>query len=215
MERSIALDEACTVATVELPLICEEEGTDLFMETEEVEISGPASDVVVYGYSVLDYARQYDRSWIRQLERLCKAFPTFTANSQFYLHKELLRQQRRRRYQPNRFPTETVSVWEVLSYLDAATLLQATQVCVLWRDLANNNSHWQQLLRSQYQLSCETLVLRRQKQQQELQSQHPLWAKEMYRQMYLSFQALMRNDNAFKERPTVPLQLLQGGILSH
>jgi hypothetical protein len=154
-----------------------------------------------YGWTILDYLRQYDLSWINSLETLKEKY--LALSGVFIVKKS---KKKRSLGKPDRFPPETV--FEVLSYLDFETLLEATQVSRCWRDLANRDSLWQNLLVAKYGLSAKTIVKRRRKKVEK--DCNP---KEMFRLVFLSFLDLIRTEAMYKERPVIPVSALGSGLL--
>jgi hypothetical protein len=177
-------------------------------ETEHHENSfssnSDSTAVVIFGYTILDYARKYDRTWIRCLNKLRSLY-----DSVYRKHLSF------QFFQPNKFPHEMVSIREVFSYLDGGSLLQAAQVCRLWNSLADDNHLWEHLLIEKYNLSRSTIISKRNMVFRSGNKPPTLWAKEMYKTMFLSFRSLIREQAGFRgERPSVPMAFLSSGILA-
>lgn len=107
--------------------------------------------LVKYGYSVLDYAREYDSDWRTILDELVlKLHPK--------LEKELcIPNLIRVLPDPNNFPME--SVHHVFSFLDSEDLLQAAAVCRMWRDVSARDELWSDLLLRKFNVSAESVML--------------------------------------------------------
>lgn len=154
-----------------------------------------------YGYTIFDYLRQYDLSWIHSLEALKEQY---LASAGVVIVKKS--KKKRSLGKPDRFPPETV--FEVMSYLDFETLLEATQVSRCWRDLAYRDSLWHNLLVAKYGLSAKTIVKKRRRK-----VENDCNPKEMFRLVFLSFLDLIRAEAMYKERPFIPASALGSGFL--
>jgi hypothetical protein len=76
--------------------------------------------------------------------------------------QDYLKRQKEKLYgNANRFPYESISVSLVLSYLDAWTMLQATQVNRLWRDCAAEDMFqtWEHLLQVDFAVSSASIMM--------------------------------------------------------
>lgn len=76
--------------------------------------------------------------------------------------QDYLKRQKEKLYgSANRFPYESISVSLVLSYLDAWTMLQATQVNRLWRDCAAEDMFqtWEHLLQVDFAVSSASIMM--------------------------------------------------------
>ena len=121
--------------------------------------------IVPYGYSVLDYARRYDATWIGFIEKFIRSFHglklhgkscgPIAAFAQIYYEYSKFE---RSSYSPKRvdmstFPTE--NLFQVFQYLDDESLLVAGSVSHTWRVLSSSGDLWNSLLKSRFCVSID------------------------------------------------------------
>lgn len=114
--------------------------------------------LVPYGYSILDYARQFDPEWIVYLKELktILGLQNQLQHQQTVKSVKAMRSQRRERAEIH-LPAETL--FELLGYLDAASLLVATQVSRLWMQQAQRSVLWEKLLLHDFHISVQAVRL--------------------------------------------------------
>eukprot|EP01039_Chlorochromonas_danica_P010308 gene10308-11408_t len=146
--------------------------------------------LVPYGYSILDYARQFDSEWIVYLKELKTILGLKQQQQQqrqtLSDSPKAVPSQRRERKEIH-LPDETL--FELLSYLDAASLLVATQVNRLWMKQAQRSLLWEKLLLHDFHISVNAVRLFAQGGRAKYGKRCPK-AKVIYWQMWRGWRAL-------------------------
>ncbi|RYH32442.1 F-box protein [archaeon] len=148
-------------------------------------------DVLPYGYSILDYARKYDEAFKSLVRHLCRTFFPRKVDSL-------------KTCKPNYFPAETV--FEIFTYLDHTTLLQAACVSKLWFFLSEKCALWDRLLLHTFSLSLRSInyvTVNSQSKKRNLSDPCDLddiFGKEppsraMFKKMTRSFRSLINNEH--------------------
>eukprot|EP00601_Ochromonadales_sp_CCMP2298_P028195 CAMPEP_0173326234 /NCGR_PEP_ID=MMETSP1144-20121109/952_1 /TAXON_ID=483371 /ORGANISM="non described non described, Strain CCMP2298" /LENGTH=122 /DNA_ID=CAMNT_0014270521 /DNA_START=121 /DNA_END=486 /DNA_ORIENTATION=+ len=115
---------------------------------------------VRHGYSILEYARQYDKPWMEDLRRLRQVLNIPQAEEE---EATLLcgacvetSSSTKGAHIP---PIPDESVYAIMSYLDSTSLMSASSVSVGWRDLASRDELWCRLLLTTFSVSFKDLQL--------------------------------------------------------
>lgn len=148
-------------------------------------------EMLPYGYSILDYARKYDEAFKLIVHHLCRTF--------FPRKVDPLKSCR-----PNYFPAETV--FEIFTYLDHTSLLEASCVSKMWFLLSAKNSLWDRLLLHTYSLSLGSMHyvnVSSKSKKRNLSDPYDLddiFGKEppsraMFKKMTRSFRSLVNNEH--------------------
>jgi hypothetical protein len=143
--------------------------------------------LVIYGYSIFDYVRKYDRVWQWNLQRLKKLLKDHT---QF------------RNSRMNEIATECL--FHILSYLNAWDLLSTAQVNLEWNQLSVKEELWNGLLKSKFGLSLHEMKVTK----KAFNRTGNISSKELFGIMERNFRALVHVNPGFKTRPIIPATLL-------
>lgn len=172
--------------------------------------------VIKYGYSALDYARQYDPEWILLVKYLKELYDKY----QTKLSRRQCRQQFKK-VNVNPFPRELV--YEMMAYLDNQSLCVVAEVSKEWNELATKPSLWETLLFDRFRISCGSLRCKASKtnkrkstnaaeQPVRLNADTDVHPKILYQRMHESFLMVARRS-AIQLQTNVPRSYLAGGIL--
>lgn len=150
--------------------------------------STTSSELVIYGYSILDYARKYDRIWRFYLSRLKR---TLLKSVQSVSTKKA-----------NELAIECV--FHICSYLDAEDLFSATKVNKEWHIVSMREELWSNLLKSNFGITSRELKIKK----QVLKGKDGVSSKELYQIMEMNFRALITVNYGYKTQPVIPASFL-------
>lgn len=146
--------------------------------------------LIPYGYSILDYARIYDREWnenvlnmLRKLFSQSVVIPTSKTDPTV----------RAKRRQTNSFPTEIVL--EIMKYTDVPSLLVISRTCRDWYRLSIRYDIWEHLLREDFAVQVQAIAAKdntgKGKKQTKDETVNP---KFLYRKMHEKYQQVIRQE---------------------
>eukprot|EP01031_Cornospumella_fuschlensis_P033171 gene33172-40133_t len=167
------------------------EAEEIVLNVNESNDIPECLELVPYGYSILDYARKYDEVFRILVHELCRTF--------FPRKSDPLKT-----CKPNYFPAETV--FEIFTYLDHTTLLQASCVSKMWFILSGKSSLWDRLLLHTFSLSLRSMQYvtvnsrGKKKNLSDPQDLNDIFGKEppsraMFKKMTRSFRSLINNEH--------------------
>lgn len=155
------------------------------------------SEMVEYGYSILTYARKYDKEWIQAIEHL-KVLVGQKPVAQVVV--------------VNCFPDE--SVYQVMGYLDHSDLLLVSTVSKGWNRLSNRNELWNHLLFTKFSVSPATIKIR-----QRGTKCHPVSSKEIFKEMLATLQFVLSRlhgqNTKMDRQPLIPSSMYQHLVSVH
>ena len=166
-----------------------------------------SAQLIPYGYSILDYSRKYDDSWIEKIDKLKALLFPFGQNL-----KPVPVQERNTR-SGNFIPD--VNVFQIMSYLNGDDLLIVGNVCKSWSEFASRDELWNNLLRSKFAVSAESIRIGAGHTKNPKSKQVP--SKLIYKKMLFALQNILLHFNGaqMKAKPVMPNYIFQHSIASH
>jgi hypothetical protein len=149
--------------------------------------------LVPYGF-VFEYARKYDKEWIKMLKYLKMLF---LKHYPFYRKISI-------EICPIILPSE--SVFECMLYMDYSDLLATACVCKLWNSLASDELLWSNLLAKTFGLSVTSL---KRCQQRKTSLDDPIInSKSVFKIMLQGFMRITSKNQSFTSPPAIPRTFL-------
>jgi hypothetical protein len=166
---------------------------------EKPEESFENYELIPYGYSILDYAREYDEEWREIIKILYQLYQ----NSTVKLKKKEKKQNEKKKAS---IPLEVI--FEIMQYLDDLTLIAMSRVCREWNFLASKNCLWEKhlIIRFKVSPSCLTSSTTNKKKLKSKKVSCPssevdptaeidlLTPKQLYKKMYQSYQKVIEEE---------------------
>lgn len=146
--------------------------------------------MIIYGYSIFDYARKYDLDFRNVVNAMQLIY-------QEYLNQQFILRMKRPCCHTD-IPHE--GFLEIFSYLDAASLLAAAQVCKYWTSLTCEPFFWDHLLFNDFNITSNHVKTNFESSREfvydQINSQdhlcYPL-SRKIYRSLYENFHLLRRS----------------------
>ena len=179
-------------------------------------------ELIPYGYSILDYARQYDRAWNEQILNLLRKLLEGTIQEKGNPVNSCDKRAK------NYFPPEIV--FQVMHFTDDITLIRISQTCRECYQLSLKSCLWEQLLSAKFSVKASDVMVKSDAKKRtrsseklfrnESESTQSICAKQLYRKMYQSYQRVVHQElygvaQAFQSHSQfVPQSFVQGGIFT-
>jgi hypothetical protein len=156
-------------------------------------------EVIPYGYSILDYAREYDEEWREIIKILYQLYQSSSAK---------LKKKEKKRIEKKKASIPKEVIFEIMQYLDDLTLVAMSGVCREWNFLASKDCLWENhlILRFKVSPSCLTSSTSN-KKKLKLKKTHCtsfegdptaeidlLTPKQLYKKMYQSYLKVIEEE---------------------